>query len=109
MKNDNIIPEPERGARTEIIFDTTCFSEPANPFRAEDVNAAIEQAVELDERPVFLEGLSERLNQLGIRCTADDTDIIHEEKVQKHSRKSNAQICKELDQRNNAGTYKSHK
>lgn len=79
MNNDNIIPEPERGARTEIIFDTTCFNEPADPFSADDVNKAIEQAVELDERPVFLEGLSERLNRLGIRCTADDTDIILKE------------------------------
>jgi len=92
MNNDNIITEPERGTETEVIYDIMCFSEPADPLNGPDVNAAIEQALELDERPVFAEGLAERLCKLGVECTAGDTDILLEE-VKSRFRKILGKSC----------------
>ena len=65
-----------RDEHTEYIYDLTCFGEPVFPETAEDVAEGIKRAVELDERPAFLEGLTARLNKLGVPCTPKDTEII---------------------------------
>ena len=69
-------PELERNEYTEFIFGETCLEDPTDPQSAEDLTSGIERAAELDARPVFLEGVSERLDHLGISCTAEDTDIM---------------------------------
>ena len=74
--SDDPRDELTRGDYTEFIYDATCFGVPVDPETAEDVAAGIQRAMELDERPLFLEGLSERLTELGMRCTADDTDMM---------------------------------
>ncbi len=68
--------ELTRDEYTEYIYNEVCFGEPANVQTPEDVTDGINRAIELDERPVFLEGLSARLTQLGIECTPDDTEIM---------------------------------
>lgn len=70
------ISELSRDEYTEFIYDRTCFGAPTDPHSAEDVIEGIELALELDERPVFLEGLAERLFQLGVECTVSDTEIM---------------------------------
>ena len=72
----NPILEPTRDTQTEYIFDATCFGVPANPQSAEDVADGIARAIELDEHPAFLEGLADRLTQLGTACSVDDTGIM---------------------------------
>lgn len=72
----NPIPEPARDTKTEYLFDATCFGVPANPQRAEDVADGIALAIKLDEHPVFLGGLADRLTQLGTACTIGDTEIM---------------------------------
>ena len=69
-------PELERNEYTEFIFGETCLEDPTDPQSAEDLTSGIERAAELDARPVFLEGVSERLDHLGISCTVEDTDIM---------------------------------
>jgi hypothetical protein len=72
---DNI-PELQRDEYTELIYDENCFGDPINPENAEDVASGITRAMELEARPVFLEGVSARLTQLGVACTADDVELI---------------------------------
>lgn len=69
-------PELERDEYTEFIFEKTCYGEPVNAEKAEDVIDGIARAVELDNRPFFLEGLTARLTRLGTPCTCGDTEII---------------------------------
>ena len=69
-------PELTRDEYTEYIYDKTCFGEPVNAQTADDVISGINSAMEVENRPVFLEGLSARLSQLGIACTAHDTEIM---------------------------------
>ena len=52
--NENI-SELSRDEYTEFIYDKTCFGTPTDPHSAEDVTEGIKLALELDERPVFLE------------------------------------------------------
>ncbi|MCR5143554.1 MAG: hypothetical protein K6C68_13720 [Ruminococcus sp.] len=61
--------ELTRDEYTEYIYSETCFGEPVNAQTAEDVVSGENRAVELDARPVFLEGLSARLTQLDDRRT----------------------------------------
>ena len=68
--------ELTRDEYTEYIYNEICFGEPANVQTPEDVTEGISRAIELDARPVFLEGLSARLTQLGIECSPDDTEIM---------------------------------
>lgn len=75
MNNDQI-PELFRDDYTEYIYDVTCFGDPINPENAEDVALGISRAMELEARPVFLEGVATRLSQLGVACTADDVELI---------------------------------
>lgn len=70
------IPELPRNEYTEIIYDETCFDDPINPESAEDVAAGIERAMKLEARPIFLEGVSARLTQLGLPCTAEDNELM---------------------------------
>lgn len=73
------MPEPTdltRDEYTEYIYDLTCFGEPVSPETADDVAEGIKRALELDERPAFLEGLAERLTELGTPCSPLDTDTM---------------------------------
>lgn len=69
-------PELIRDEYTEYIYDLTCFSDPINPDNAEDIALGISRAMELEARPVFLEGVSSRLTQLGVACTVDDNELM---------------------------------
>ena len=75
ISRDNT-PELNRDEYTEFIYNETCFGEPIAPENAEDVASGISRALELGSRPIFLEGLSARLMQLGIACTVDDVEIM---------------------------------
>ena len=75
ISRDNT-PELNRDEYTEYIYDVTCFGDPINPENAEDVASGISRAMELETRPVFLEGVSARLSQLGIACIADDVELM---------------------------------
>ncbi|MEE5993420.1 MAG: hypothetical protein V3G42_09290 [Oscillospiraceae bacterium] len=68
--------ELSRNEHTEYVYDATCFGEPVFPETADDVTEGIQRALEMESGSAFLEGLSERLRQLGIECTAEDTDIM---------------------------------
>lgn len=72
----DVTPELSRDEFTEYIYSETCFGEPIAPESAEDVTEGINRAIELEARPVFLEGLCASLGQLGIECTAQDTEIM---------------------------------
>ena len=74
--NNEYISELLRDEYTEYIYDITCFGDPVNPESAEEVISGINCAIEMEEHPVFLEGLSERLTQLGTPCTADDNELM---------------------------------
>ena len=74
--NIDDVPELNRNEYTEYIYDVTCFGDPINPENAEDVVSGIERAMELDAYPLFLEGLSSRLNQLGVSCNSDDEELM---------------------------------
>ena len=69
-------PELNRDEYTEYIYDVTCFGVPINPENAEDVATGISRAMKLEARPVFLEGVSARLTQLGIACTVNDEELM---------------------------------
>ena len=75
ISRDNT-PELNRDEYTEYIYDVTCFGDPINPENAEDVASGISRAMELEARPVFLEGVSARLTQLGVDCKADDVELM---------------------------------
>lgn len=68
--------ELPRDKQTEYIYDTVCFGAPVNPQSAVEVANGIARALELDAHPVFLEGLAEKLTQLGTACKAADTEIM---------------------------------
>ena len=75
ISRDNT-PELNRDEYTEYIYDVTCFGDPINPENAEDVASGISRAMELEAHPVFLEGVSTRLSQLGVACAADDNELM---------------------------------
>ena len=54
-------------------------SDIANIGEPADAAEIIARARELDEKSVFLEGLSERLNFLGVTCTPDDRELMLDE------------------------------
>ena len=84
--------ELSRNEYTEFIYDLTCFGGPVNAESPEDVIEGINTAIELDSRPVFREGLSERLTELGTPCTAGDTDIMLSE-VKRRYREQLGSAC----------------
>lgn len=75
MENKNqIFSEIDRREATDIVFEKLCFGD---IFYSDDINIEdIQTAIDLDERPVFLEGVVSRLQQLGLKCDIDDTDLI---------------------------------
>ena len=72
----NDTPELERDEYTEYIYDKICFDDPVDTENAEDVASGISRALELESRPIFLEGVAARLTQLGVDCTAEDTELV---------------------------------
>ena len=72
-KMSNELP---RDAYTEFMYDELYDGAPVSPDNAEEIIAGIERTLALEERPIFLEGLSARLTQLGIPCRPDDTEIM---------------------------------
>jgi hypothetical protein len=75
ISRDNT-PELNRDEYTEYIYDVTCFGDPINPENAGDVASGISRAMKLEARPVFLDGVSARLSQLGVACTTDDVELM---------------------------------
>lgn len=68
-----------RDEYTEMVFDVNCFGEPVSPETAADVEEGVKRAIELDERPIFLEGLAASLNQLGVECAVSDEKLMMSE------------------------------
>lgn len=65
-----------RDSETDMLFSEICFGTPIEANDATDVIEGIERAIELGSRPVFLEGLSARLTELGTPCTVSDSDVM---------------------------------
>lgn len=82
--SEGINQELIRDEYTEIIYDKTCFGEPVNVQTFKDVISGINSAMEVENRPVFLEGLSARLTQLGVECSSQDTEIMLSEVKQRY-------------------------
>lgn len=59
-------------------------SDIANIGEPADAAEIIACARELDEKSVFLEGLSERLNALGVNCIPDDRELMLDEIRQRY-------------------------
>ncbi len=76
MDNNTQFSELFRDEYTENIFDTACFGNPVDYESTEDIVNGIKMAVSLEERPIFLEGLAERLTTLGVPCSVSDTDTM---------------------------------
>ena len=74
--NTQHFSELTRSDYTEFIYDTTCFGEPVDSENESDIIKGINRAIELESHPMFLEGLSERLSELGDSCTVEDTDTM---------------------------------
>lgn len=69
-----------RGDITEEYFDKLFFGAANFPEgEYENLSEAISFSLELDDRKVFLEGLVDRLNKLGVPCTIEDTEVIRKE------------------------------
>lgn len=79
-------PELFRDEYTEYIYDVTCFEMPVDVKEPQDVIKGIERALELEAHPVFLEGISARLNQLGTSCSVNDTELMLTE-IKQHYKK----------------------
>ncbi|MBP0974764.1 MAG: hypothetical protein J6P20_01730 [Oscillospiraceae bacterium] len=68
--------ELSRDEYTDWIYETVCFTEQPHTDDAEELLEGIARAAELENKPFFLEGLSERLTELGVPCTPADTEIM---------------------------------
>lgn len=68
--------ELTRDEYTEYIYSEICFGNPLNTKSAEDVEEGVKRAIELENEAVFIEGLVQRLNQLGFYCKVDNTEEI---------------------------------
>ena len=64
---NNILSELTNDEYTEFLFDKYCFEKPSEIDTDEEIQDAIGLALTLESRNVFLEGLSERLTELGDR------------------------------------------
>ena len=76
MDHKESCPELPRDEKTAFIYEELFWEDPVKVQSAEDVIEGIERAMRLEARPVLLEGVCERLGQLGVSCNTDDTDII---------------------------------
>ena len=68
--------ELPRDAYTEFMYDELYDGAPVSPDNADEIIAGVERTLALEELPIFLEGLSARLTQLGIPCRPDDTEMM---------------------------------
>ncbi|MBP1545244.1 MAG: hypothetical protein J6A37_01425 [Oscillospiraceae bacterium] len=82
----NILSELTNDEYTEFIFDKLCDGEPKEINDAEDVEEGIVLALSLENRNVFLEGLSARLTELGFRCCDDETESMLAEMKSRYKR-----------------------
>ena len=64
--------EVSRNQYTEFLYDKICFGQPINPDKPEDIAHAISLAIQLADKPVFLEGVSKRLALLGFPCASEE-------------------------------------
>jgi len=80
MNNNPIFDEFEKGEATNKIFKGVYSGQ---IFEADELNGInvedIKTAVNLNNRPIFIDGVVARLNDLGVDCKTEDTDIILEE------------------------------
>ena len=71
---------------TDEIYNITCFGEPVEPDNATALIQGIERAISIEKKPLFREGLAERLTELGTPCSADDTDLMLSEVRNRYKR-----------------------
>ncbi|MCI7349264.1 MAG: hypothetical protein MSH60_00740 [Ruminococcus sp.] len=83
---NNILSELTNDEYTEFLFDKYCFEKPSEIDTDEEIQDAIGLALTLESRNVFLEGLSERLTELGVRCNYDETEIMLAEMKSRYKR-----------------------
>ena len=80
MNNNPIFDEFKKGEATNKIFNGVYSGQ---IFEADELNGInvedIKTAVNLNNRPIFIDGVVARLNDLGVDCKTEDTDIILEE------------------------------
>ncbi len=76
--NDNpIFEEFDKGDLTDAIFEEVYFGD---IFYNRSIDLEdIQTAIDLNNRPIFLEGVVARLNALGVSCSISDEQIIAEE------------------------------
>lgn len=72
----------EQGDSTYFAYEGIYESE---PFGKEEITLDdLKAAIDLEEKPTFLEGTAKRLCALGVACTPGDTDIISSEIKQRY-------------------------
>lgn len=64
------------GRITDLIFDDYCFKRIIFPENTEEMITGIENAILIENYPIFLEGIAERLTQLGIACSVNETELM---------------------------------
>ncbi len=72
----------EQGDSTSLAYSRIYESDPFE--EAEIIIDDLRAVIDLEEKPIFLEGAAKRLCSLGVKCTADDTDIISSEIKQRY-------------------------
>lgn len=82
----DILSELTNDEYTEFLFEEFCFGNPKEVNTAEDIEDGIELALSLEDRNVFLEGLAERLTELGVRCNNDEPEIMLAEMKSRYKR-----------------------
>ena len=71
---DKILYKIDRREETKLLYNELCC---VGIFDSDELNIKdIQTAIDLDERPVFLEGVVSRLQKLGLKCDINDTDLI---------------------------------
>lgn len=63
------------GEQTEFLFDEFCYGDPFEVEESIDIRE-IEKANMLNDRPVFLEGVIQRFNDMGLSFDMSDTDSL---------------------------------
>lgn len=69
------------GEQTELVYDEFCYGD---PFEIDEIDeyidiADIETAIKLNDRPIFLEGVVQRLSDMGLSFAVTDTDALIDE------------------------------
>lgn len=82
MNNNPIFDEFEKGDATDFVFENVYFGQ-IFESRSLDIED-IQTAVDLSNRPMFIEGVVKRLNELGVKCDIDDTGIIFDEVIRRY-------------------------